>query len=527
VASGATRAAHGQIPALSLPRCPNVCVSVGDATVVEGDARTRTLTFPVTLSEASATTVGVQYTLASVTASGGGNSTFDFNFKGGTAKSLSFVPAAATGLTPVSKTVSVTVYTDTSDETDETMRITLTSPSGGLVMQRAVGIGTILDDDPSSGLEVAVGDQALVEGHVRTGRTFQLPVTLSEVPAGPVTVAYTVTSTTATWAKNATVVGGDYGGKQSGTLSFAAGATGLTKKIAIPVWPDTVGEAHDEIVATITPVSLPGGAAITRASGTAVLVDDDPAPATEPVPDSMATLGDSISVGFDSCPPTFGECRAVVWSTGSSTDINSHYNRILQINPAIAGNAFNNAVSGARMNALLGQANAAVGQGVEYVTILMGANDACTSTEGSMTSVATYRSQFTSAMNALTAGLPGVRIFVASVPDVWRLWDVGHDDAGALWAWSTFGICQSLLANPQSTAQTDIDRRARVRQRVVDFNVELADVCDDYANCRFDGNLVHDYPFTIADLSPLDYFHPVASTQSTIALGTYAAGYNW
>jgi lysophospholipase L1-like esterase len=277
---------------------------------------------------------------------------------------------------------------------------------------------------------------------------------------------------------------------------------------------------------TISGPSLPAGVTIGRSVGDGLIVDDDGPGTSVPVPSSMAALGDSISRGYNACP-SFGECLSAVWSTGSDAGVDSHYTRILAVNPAVAGHAFNDAVSGATMANLNGQAQSAVGQHVDYVTIEMGGNDVCKPTEAQMTSVATYQAQFQQAMTTLTTGLPNAHILVASVPDVRRLWEVGKDVAAARTTWSTFGICQSVTANPQSTAQADVDRRERVHQRVIDYNTALATVCAQYANCRFDGNAVFDSHFALSDLSTTDYFHPSYAGQTGLAILTYAAGYDW
>lgn len=162
------------------------------------------------------------------------------------------------------------------------------------------------------------------------------------------------------------------------------------------------------------------------------------------------------------------------------------------------------------------------------MTILIGANDACTSSESTMTSTATFRSNIDSALNRLKSGLPNAKVYVISIPDVHRLWSVGKGSSSARTAWSLFGICQSLLASPTSTAQADVDRRNRVRQRVIDFNGQLAAACAAYgSNCKYDGNAVFGYPFTLAQLSGWDYFHPNATGQQVLATVSYPAGFAW
>jgi lysophospholipase L1-like esterase len=244
-------------------------------------------------------------------------------------------------------------------------------------------------------------------------------------------------------------------------------------------------------------------------------------------PSSMAGLGDSITRGFNACG-FYVECTSRSWSTGGSSSVQSHYLRILAINPAISGRAFNDARSGAQADDLARQATLAVGQRVDYVTILMGANDACTSSESTMTPVATFRAEVDAALNTLRQGLPGARVFVASIPDVLRLWEVGRGNAWIRFVWSQLNVCQSLLANSGSTGAADAARRARVRQRVVDYNAQLADACRLYGpNCDFDGNAVFDYRFTLAEVSQWDYFHPDTDGQRALARVTYEAGFGW
>ncbi|MEW2385312.1 SGNH/GDSL hydrolase family protein [Micromonospora sp. NPDC047707] len=246
-----------------------------------------------------------------------------------------------------------------------------------------------------------------------------------------------------------------------------------------------------------------------------------------PPPNSMASLGDSITRGFNACG-WYVDCTSRSFSTGDYSTVNSHYLRIRSVNPNINGRNHNDARSGAKSADMYGQAGTAVSQGVGYVTMLIGANDACTSSESTMTSVTTFRANIDSALNRLKAGLPNAKVFLISVPDIHRLWFVGKDSGSARSAWSLFGICQSMLANPTSTAQADVDRRNRVRQRVIDFNAQLAAACAAYgANCLFDNNAVFGYPFKLSQLSGWDYFHPNTSGQQVLASVSYAAGFRW
>lgn len=250
-------------------------------------------------------------------------------------------------------------------------------------------------------------------------------------------------------------------------------------------------------------------------------------PTTNGWPGSIASTGDSITRAYNTGSTPFTDAPANSWSTGTNASVLSHYSRILAANPAISGHNYNDAVSGAKMVDLNGQMVTVNSQNVEYVTVLMGANDACTSTEAAMTPVNTYRAQFQAALNTLSAGSPNARIYILSVPNIYNLWSILHDNSSARTTWSFFSICQSMLVNPQSTAQDDIDRRNRVNQRVIDFNIQLVQVCATNIHCHFDNNAVYNTTFLPSDVSTRDYFHPSLSGQTRLAEGSYPAGFDF
>ncbi|HEX2312749.1 MAG TPA: GDSL-type esterase/lipase family protein [Thermomonospora sp.] len=261
------------------------------------------------------------------------------------------------------------------------------------------------------------------------------------------------------------------------------------------------------LAAAVT-VSLVSGAGAARAD-------------VEP-PDRMAALGDSITRGFHACG-LLADCTSRSWSTGLDNGVNSHYQRLRTRNPKLT--VHNDAATGAKVAALKGQAEQAVAQRAQYVTVLIGANDACTRTEAEMTSVADFETRFRAAMKTLRAGVPDARIFVASVPDLRRLWAVAKDNVAARTTWRTFGICQSMLARPLSTSAADTDRRRRVRQRVIAYNAVLAEVCAENPRCRYDDDAVFSYRFTFNQVSRWDYFHPNTAGQNVLARVTYARSF--
>ncbi|MEX1195700.1 MAG: SGNH/GDSL hydrolase family protein [Dehalococcoidia bacterium] len=248
-------------------------------------------------------------------------------------------------------------------------------------------------------------------------------------------------------------------------------------------------------------------------------------PAITGYPDSIAGLGDSITRAVNS--DAYGDRPESSWVTGTNASVNPYYARLLAAHPAIAGNRYNEAVSGAQMTDLNGQAQDAVADGAELVFIFMGSNDVCTPSEAAMTPVATFQSQFESAMTTLSSGLPDARIAVLSIPNIYNLWSILKDNSNARAFWDAFDICQSMLVNPLSTATLDVQRRANVSQRNQEFNDVLFDVCGQYAHCKFDGYLGYTTAFTPAHVSTLDYFHPSIAGQALIAQLAWDVAYDW
>lgn len=244
-------------------------------------------------------------------------------------------------------------------------------------------------------------------------------------------------------------------------------------------------------------------------------------------PSSIASTGDSITRAFNLCFFPFTDCPSASWSTGTNTTVNSHYRRILAVNPPISGRNFNDAVSGADMADLNAQARSAVAQRAQYVTILMGANDVCASSEAGVTDPEVFEQQFRTSMATLSTGLPNARFYVVSIPRVYRLWQALRGNASARFVWTLFGICQSMLANPGSTAPADEQRRLRVDAKNAEFNLRLAEVCAEYVHCRFDNNTVFNYPFTATHVTTRDYFHPSISGQTVLAAETWRVGFNF
>jgi lysophospholipase L1-like esterase len=244
------------------------------------------------------------------------------------------------------------------------------------------------------------------------------------------------------------------------------------------------------------------------------------------LPSSMVALGDSVTAGYGACL-ALNACPRNSWATGDGTLVNSHYKRIAAANPAMKGNAHNLSAAGATIDDLPGQAAAAVGLRPDYVTVLVGANDACRSKVGDMTGTGQFQAQLTAALDTLRAGLPKARVLVVSVPDVYRVWEIAHTNRAAQQVWA-LGVCPTLLQNAASTAPADAARRRQFRDRIDAYNSILASACRDYGpKCRTDNGAVHAASFGIDKLSSVDFFHPNAAGQTELARVSYPSSFSW
>lgn len=240
-----------------------------------------------------------------------------------------------------------------------------------------------------------------------------------------------------------------------------------------------------------------------------------------PLPSSMASVGDSITRAYNvDGSHAWRDNVQFSWSTGPDTAVKSHYQRILAADAAISGHVYNDAATGAKMSALDNQLMSAARQNVEYVTVLIGANDLCSVSISTMTPTVTFKSQFQQAMANFTQANAKARVFVSSIVNIYDLWAVLHTNTSATSTWQSLQICQSML----SPYNTEADRQAVVT-REQEYNKALADVCAQYRQCRWDGGATYNVHFSASDVSTVDYFHPSLAGQNTLASVTWQASY--
>ncbi|MFD8065701.1 MULTISPECIES: SGNH/GDSL hydrolase family protein [Streptomyces] len=245
-----------------------------------------------------------------------------------------------------------------------------------------------------------------------------------------------------------------------------------------------------------------------------------PAPVWDRSPGSVAAVGDSITRGFDACS-VLSDCPDVSWATGGSAKVDSLAVRLLG-RAGAAERSWNYAVTGSRMADLTGQVTRAAARKPQLVAVMVGANDACRSSTSAMTPVADFRNQFEQAMRALRRELPRAQVYVASIPDLKRLWSQGRTNPLGKQVWK-LGICPSMLGDADSLDSAATLRRNTVRDRVTDYNEVLREVCAKDRRCRTDDGAVHAYRFGTDQLSHWDWFHPSVNGQARLAEIAYRA----
>jgi hypothetical protein len=264
---------------------PTLNLAATNASRVEGNSGTTTpFTFTVTRSDATSTS-SVNWLLVN----GSTNST---DFAAGTPIGVSSALAFAVGET--SKTITVNVAGDATQEGNENFSIQLSSPTNAL-LGTSTATATILDDDTPV-ISITATDASKLEGNGADDPLLTFTISRS-VGTGTSTVSYRVLPGTA-------LAGSDYYGTTSGSVTFASGE--LTKTVSVIVNSESLVEADETLqVELYNPSGALLGTSLATGTirnddragidGTAALVTDIVVPAS--VDDSIDNLVDTTKWG--------------------------------------------------------------------------------------------------------------------------------------------------------------------------------------------------------------------------------------
>ena len=182
-------------------------ITINDVAVAEGTQVLSTVSFTVSLSNASEKPISVQYATAPNTAT----ANVDYATVSGT---VDFAAGQ------VSKTISVVLIQDNTFEPDETFFVNLSNPTNATIAD-GQGQGTINNDDPQPG--ITIGTSFRTEGASGTSGNAAFEVKLSNPSYQTITVSFATADGTAS-------AGSDYVAT-SGTVTFNPGET--TKSISV------------------------------------------------------------------------------------------------------------------------------------------------------------------------------------------------------------------------------------------------------------------------------------------------------
>jgi hypothetical protein len=220
-------------------------LSIGDVSIVEGNAGAQTVMVPVRLSAMHGNTITVNYN----TADGSAAASSDFSAVSGR---LTFARGEQT------KYIPIPVIGDRVVEADEYFSVNLSNPKGAKVADRT-GQVWISDDEPY----VFISDAYAMEGNEGP-----LPADFTIFMNRPYDVPVTVNYAT---ADGSAVAGLDYTAT-AGTLTFAPGET--SQPLPVAVLGDRLGEPQESfVVTTSTPNSY---ARIGNDVGVATIWDNEP-----------------------------------------------------------------------------------------------------------------------------------------------------------------------------------------------------------------------------------------------------------
>jgi len=277
-------------------------VSVGDVSVVEGDAGYAVVQVPVDLSVPVATTVKVPY---SIVPDGGSADGGDVVLKSG---KVTFSALQTT------KAISVKVAGDTIPEQDQRFSVKLGTPIGAARVGNATGDLVVQDDDQSgaaasssSDLEASVGSLQVEEADSGLHKAY-LPITLNRPATSKVILTFQVDCSVASMISDVSL-------RTSGRITFLAGER--SKSIPLTINADTTPEnietLGEKIAASFGPLK------VWQATGDITVVDNDggnfgrglpnfsPSPLPAPTGFNSGTVGaaEPVSVAEDGSPAQY------------------------------------------------------------------------------------------------------------------------------------------------------------------------------------------------------------------------------
>ena len=240
-----------------------------------------------------------------------------------------------------SKTFTVTLSSDTTDEEDETFTVGLDSISGGasgsatldgvtntpanVSGSGSTATGTITNDDTPPAISIATSD-GVDEVDENSAGTVEFTVTMSHESSVDITVDYADNEGTAVATGTAASGGADYN-TAGGTLTILAGTLTATATAQVTVNGDTTDETDEafSVILSNPGESASGTATFAADTATMTILNDDAAPTISLDADPAAvTEADGASITFGASLSNFSSADITVgYTTTNGTDVSA------------------------------------------------------------------------------------------------------------------------------------------------------------------------------------------------------------
>jgi lysophospholipase L1-like esterase len=225
------------------------------------------------------------------------------------------------------------------------------------------------------------------------------------------------------------------------------------------------------------------------------------------------------------------ESRKLSWAAGYDPyrRVESHSYRLTQIqhlkkqiptyNAAVTGDESQHVINGQ-----LGRLNEWSKKNVnkeypDYVTLMIGPNDACADSTAHMVDTNTYYSNVSRAVDEILAKSPDSKIMVGSIPNIDMLRGVAKDER-LYWGVKCEALWKTVKLCPTLTTLSDPYERSIVATRIADYNNALEDIVESRRAAYGDriryASKTYDAKFTADQLS-VDCFHPNKHGQAFLA----------
>lgn len=233
---------------------------------------------------------------------------------------------------------------------------------------------------------------------------------------------------------------------------------------------------------------------------------------SQPPPDldrpyRVVAYGDSFTAAG---VPGVGDLESISWATGGDPSVGSVLSRVRTTYPTAVGE--NAAISGARVRDL-DQMWERAHPDADLVLVLLGINDYCWVTP---TPLAQFSSDVERGFARMRAEHPDAEVIVYAIPDLWRMHELQRSSWEITQLWRGFDYCADTFGAPDVEGAEILPA---FRRDSMNLLLKSAAIRQGFTFSDASG-----WPgWTLADLSPIDGFHPVASGEALLAEAAWSA----